>query len=99
MKNLKSIGDFINEWIDSPGSVDVPGQDSEVKVNSRNYTPAHQPLPYIEDSMFEANEVYDFLDDHGNSENFNKFVGEKRSGREITDHIKQALKENKFKKS
>ena len=89
----------MNEWIDSPGSVDVPGQNTEIRVNSRNYTPAHQPLPFVQDAMFEASELYDFLDEHGNSEHFNKFLGEKnRSGREITDYIKEYLKNKKSKK-
>lgn len=94
MKNLKKYPDFLTEWIDSPGSIDVPGPDSENKVNSRNYKPAHQPLPYIEDAMYEKAQIYDLLDKYGNSEDFNKFLDEKkRSGREITDKIKDMFDE------
>lgn len=94
MENLKKFQDFLNEWIDSPGSVDVPGQDSEIRVNSRNYTPARQPLPYVEDAMYEKTQIYELLDKYGNSEDFNKFLGEKkRSGREITDRIKDIFGE------
>jgi len=96
MKNLKKFQGFINEWIDSPGSVDVPGQDSEIRVNSRNYTPARQPLPYIEDAMYEKAKIYEILDEYGNSEDFNKFLDEKkRSGREVTDRIKDIFGERK----
>jgi len=99
MKNLKKFPKFINEWIDSPGSIDVPGQNTEIRVNSRNYTPAHQPLPFVQDAMFEASELYDSLDEHGNSEDFNNFLEKKkRSGREITNHIKEYLQQKKFKK-
>ena len=41
MKNIKPFESFLNEWLDSPGSVDVPGQASEIRVNSRNYTPSN----------------------------------------------------------
>lgn len=99
MEGLKKFSDFINEWIDSPGSIDVPGQNTEIRVNSRNYTPAHQPLPYIEDSMYEASEVYDFLDEYGNSQEFNEFLKENpHSGRKVTDKIKENLKNKKLKK-
>jgi hypothetical protein len=92
MKNLKKFPGFLNEWLDSPGSIDVPGQNTEIRVNSRNYTPAHQPLPYIEDAMYEKSKIYDMLDEYGNSEDFNKFLGEKkRSGREVTDRIKDVF--------
>lgn len=96
MKNLKKFPEYLNEWIDSPGSVDVPGQNSEIRVNSRNYTPAHQPLPYIEDAMYEKAQIYEILDEFGNSEDFNKFLDEKkRSGREVTDRIKDIFGERK----
>jgi hypothetical protein len=96
MKNLKKFQGFVNEWIDSPGSVDVPGQDSEIRVNSRNYTPARQPLPYIEDAMYEKAKIHEILDEYGNSEDFNKFLDEKkRSGREVTNKIKDIFGERK----
>jgi hypothetical protein len=92
MKNLKKFPEFLNEWLDSPGSIDVPGQNTEIRVNSRNYKPAHQPLPHIEDAMYEKSKIYDMLDEYGNSEDFNKFLGEKkRSGREVTDRIKDVF--------
>ena len=53
MKNLKNISQFINEWLDSPGSVDVPGQNTEIRVNSRNYKTQNQQLPEVVDSMFD----------------------------------------------
>ena len=92
MKNLKKFPEFLNEWLDSPGSIDVPGQNTEIRVSSRNYKPAHQPLPHIEDAMYEKSKIYDMLDEYGNSEDFNKFLGEKkRSGREVTDRIKDVF--------
>jgi hypothetical protein len=92
MKNLKKFPEFLNEWLDSPGSIDVPGQNTEIRVNSRNYKPAHQPLPHIDDAMYEKSKIYDMLDEYGNSEDFNKFLGEKkRSGREVTDRIKDVF--------
>jgi hypothetical protein len=76
MKNLKNISQFINEWLDSPGSIDVPGQNTEIRVNSRNYKTQNQQLPEVVDAMFEASYFHDFLDDEGKSENFNKFLDE-----------------------
>jgi hypothetical protein len=74
MKNLKNIHRFINEWLDSPGSIDVPGQNSEIRVNSRNYKTQNQQLPEVFDAMFEAAYFHDFLDEEGKSEKFNKFL-------------------------
>lgn len=89
---IKRYQDFIKEWLDSPGSVDVPGQDYETKVNSRNYTPANPPLPEVVDSMFEANYFTSFLEEEGKSEIFNKFINEKkRAGSEITRFLKDSF--------
>lgn len=100
MVAVKKYLDFISEWLDSPGSVDVPGQDFETKVNSRNYTPANLPLPVVVDSMFEANYFTKFLEEEGKSEDFNKFIEEKkRSGSEITSYLKESFdNKNKHKK-
>lgn len=99
MKNLKKFPDFLNEWIDSPGSVDVPGQDVEQRVNSRNYTPAHQPLPEVIDAMYEKAYFNDFLDEQGKSEHFNKFIEEgKKSASDITDYIKDSFDKKTSKK-
>ena len=99
MENLKKYNQFILEWIDSPGSVDVPGQDYDAKVNSRNYTPAHQPLPEVVDAMFEKSYINDFLDNAGKSEEFNKFLKEgTKSGSEITDYIKDSFDRETSKK-
>ena len=92
MKNLKKFPNFLNEWIDSPGSVDVPGPDYEQKVNSRNYTPAHQQLPEVIDAMYEKAYFNDFLDEQGKCEDFNKFVKEgKKSAADITSYIKDSF--------
>ena len=99
MENLKKYSQFILEWIDSPGSVDVPGQDYDTKVNSRNYTPAHQPLPEVVDAMFEKSYFNDFLDNAGKSEEFNKFLKEgSKSGSEVTDYIKDSFERETSKK-
>jgi len=99
MKNLKNISDFLNEWLDSPGSIDVPGQNSEIRVNSRNYKTQNQPLPEVVDAMFEASYFHDFLDEEGKSEKFNKFLdGGKKSGAQITNYIKDSFKERSSKK-
>jgi hypothetical protein len=100
MENLKKYSNYINEWLDSPGSVDVPGSEMEVRVNSRNYQPKYTQMPEIHDAMFEAAEFYDFLDSHGKSEDFNKYIeSEKRSGSNITDHLKEKFKERMIKKN
>ena len=99
MKNLKNISQFINEWLDSPGSVDVHGQNTEIRVNSRNYKTQNQQLPEVVDSMFEASYFHDFLDGEGKSEKFNKFLDEgKKSGSEITRYIKDSFKDKSSKK-
>ena len=99
MKNLKKFSELITEWIDSPGSIDVPGQNSEIRVNSRNYSPEHQPPPEIVDAMYEASYFHDFLDNEGKSEKFNKFLDEgRKSGSQITDYIKDSFKEKSHKK-
>jgi hypothetical protein len=94
MKNLKNFDNFIFEWLDSPGSVDVPGQSTEIRVNSRNYTSANPQMPEIIDAMYETAEVNIFLDNEGKSENFNKFLSKKkRTGTEVTDYIKESFRE------
>lgn len=99
MKNLKNISEFLNEWLDSPGSIDVPGQNSEIRVNSRNYKTQNQPLPDVVDAMYEASYFHDFLDQEGKSESFNKFLDEgKKSGAQITNFIKDSFKEKSSKK-
>ena len=99
MKNIKPFEFFLNEWLDSPGSVDVPGQASERRVNSRNYTPANDDqLPYVEDAMFEGSHVYGYLDNQGKSLEFNEFLKEKpRRGKDITDYLKEGLRNAKKK--
>jgi hypothetical protein len=96
---IKNFEQYLKEWIDSPGSVDVPGQSFDVKVNSRNYAPANPPLPEIVDAMYEATYFHDFLDKEGKSEEFNKFLSEdKRTGSQITNYIKDSFKEKATKK-
>jgi len=95
----KNFTDFLNEWLDSPGSVDVPAQSTEVRVNSRNYTPANPSMPEIVDAMYEANYFHDFLDKEGKSEEFNKFLkGKKRSGSDITRYLKDSFQTKSSKK-
>ena len=95
----KNLGDFLREWLDSPGSVDVPGQNTEFRVSSRNYKPSNPQMPEIVDSMYEASYFNRFLDGEGKSEGFNKFIKEKkRSGSEITGYIKNSFKEKSKKK-
>jgi hypothetical protein len=95
MKNIKRL----HEWLDSPGSVDVPGQSTETRVNSRNYTPSNSDqLPYVEDAMFEGSYVYEYLDNQGKSLEFEEFLKEKpRRGKDITDYLKEGLRNNKKK--
>jgi hypothetical protein len=93
MKNIKTL----NEWLDSPGSVDVPGQNTEIRVNSRNYTPSNDDqIPYVEDAMFEGSHVYEYLDSQGKSLEFNEFLREKpRRGKDVTDYLKEGLRNSK----
>jgi len=100
MLTYKKFQQFLKEGLDSPGSVDVPGQDYEVKVNSRNYTPAAgAQMPEIVDAMYEATYVHDFLDREGKSEEFNKFLDEKkRSGQDVAEYIKDSFKQKSSKK-
>lgn len=102
MKRIQSFENFLYEWLDSPGSIDVPGPDYEIRVNSRNYTPNNPQMPVVLDAMFEASFFHDFLDGAGKSEDFNEFLEkEKRSGKEITDFLKISFQEetqNKKKK-
>ncbi len=98
MKNLKKFQDHVNEWHDSPGSVDVPSSSYENKVRSRNYQSNDPSMPQVYDAMYEAAYFHDFLDGEGKSESFNKFLGEsKRSGAEITDYIKDSFKSKSHK--
>jgi hypothetical protein len=100
MENLKKYSKFVNEWLDAPGSIDVPGEAMERRVNSRNYQTGNMTMPEVHDAMFEAADFYDFLDGHGKSEDFDKFLKEdKRSGSDITEHIKNKFKEKMIKKS
>jgi len=99
MKNLKKFHNFVNEWIDSPGSIDVPGDSYENRVRSRNYHSTDPTMPQVYDAMFEASYFHDFLDQEGKSENFNKFLSEgKKSGSDITNYIKESFKEKSIKK-
>lgn len=99
MENIKNFRDCVNEWLDAPGSIDVPGNEYAPRVNSRNYTPAHQPLPEIVDPMFEASYFHQFLDDEGKSEEFNKFLADgKKSGAQVTSYIKDSFKEKAYRK-
>ena len=85
----------INEWLDSPGSVEVPGQNAEIKVNSRNYVSMNQPFSYVEDTLLDISYFHQFLDEESDSENFNNFLRKKkRSTKEITRYLKKSL-ENK----
>ena len=95
----KNFTEFLREWLDSPGSVVVPGQSTEMKVSSRNYTSTSPQMPEIVDAMFEASYFHDFLDKEGSSEEFNKFLKKsKRSGKEVTDYIKDSFKKKSSKK-
>jgi hypothetical protein len=99
MKNLQKFKGFVNEWIDSPGSVDVPGQSYETRVNRRNYQSADPTMPETIDAMYESSYFHDFLDDVGRSEEFNKFIGEdKKSGSDITEYLKISFQEKNSKK-
>jgi hypothetical protein len=98
MRNIKSLTDFLNEDFD-PGTVQVPGDAYVTQVNSRNYQPSHQPLPQVLDPMYEGSYFCDFLDECGKSENFTKFVKEKRkSPAEITNYLKEEFINNSGKK-
>jgi len=98
MKNIKTLNDFLNEDFD-PGTVQVPGDAYVTQVNSRNYQPAHQPLPQVLDPMYESSYFCEFLDEHGKSEDFEKFLKEsKRSGVDITAHIKENFLSKNTKK-
>lgn len=95
----KPLTQFLNEWLDSPGSVVVPGQNLDTRVSSRNYTPTNPEMPEIVDAMYEATYFHDFLDKEGESEEFNRFLKKKRSGKEITNYIKGSFKKKASKKS
>ena len=95
---IKKFDDFINEWLDSPNCIDVPGDAYATKVNTRNYTPVNQ-TPQIEDAMFESSYFHEFLDNEGKSEEFNKFLDEdKRAGSEISEYLKDSFKQKAKKK-
>ncbi len=96
---IKNFNEFVNEWLDAPGSVDVPSDAYDPKVNSRNYKPANSPLPEVIDAMFEASYINDFLDNQGKSEEFNRFLDEaKRSGSDITGYLKESFQKESSKK-
>jgi hypothetical protein len=100
MKNIKNFKDCVNEWLDAPGSVDVPGNEYAPRVNSRNYTPARQPLPEVVDAMYEASYFHEFLDNEGKSEEFNNFLSEsKRSGSDVAEYIKGSFNEKSSKRN
>lgn len=102
MKNLENFKNFVNEWLDSPGSVDVPANSYETRVRSRNYHSTDPAMPQAYDAFdaaYEASYFHDFLDEEGKSEKFNKFLSEgKKSGSQITDYIKDSFKEKSTKK-
>ena len=99
MKNLQKFQNFINEWLDSPGSIDVPSNSYENRVKSRNYHSTDPAMPQVYDAMYEAAYFHEFLDNEGKSENFNKFLEEgKKSGSEITRYIKDSIKEKSTQK-
>lgn len=99
MKNLQKFQTFVNEWLDSPGSIDVPGPAAEVRVNSRNYTPNNPQMPEVLDAMYEASFFTDFLEDTGKSESFNEYLKkESRSASEITRFIKRRFQEETMNK-
>jgi hypothetical protein len=99
MKNLQKFQNFINEWLDSPGSIDVPSNSYENRVKSRNYHSTDPAMPQVYDAMYEAAYFHEFLDNEGKSENFNKFLEEgKKSGSEITRYIKDSFKEKSTQK-
>lgn len=99
MKNLKKFQTFVNEWLDSPGSIDVPGQATEIRVSSRNYTPNNPQMPEVLDAMYEASFFTDFLDDEGKSESFNQYLKEKsRTGAQITGYLKDSFSQKKDSK-
>jgi hypothetical protein len=98
MKNLKRFQIFINEWLDSPGSVDVPGQATEIRVNSRNYTPGAPQMPEVVDSMYEAAFFNEFLDEQGKSEEFGGFLKKKqRTSKDITEYLKESFSQKTSK--
>jgi hypothetical protein len=99
MKNLQKFKGFVNEWIDSPGSIDVPGDSYQTKVNSRNYQSADPTMPETIDAMYEEAYFHDFLDECGKSEEFNKFLNEdKKSGSDITEYLKTTFQAKNSKK-
>lgn len=99
MKNLQKFQNFINEWLDSPGSIDVPANSYENRVKSRNYHSTDPAMPQVYDAMYEAAYFHEFLDNEGKSESFNKFLEEgKKSGSEITRYIKDSFKEKSTQK-
>ena len=75
MKNLQKFQNFINEWLDSPGSIDVPSNSYENRVKSRNYHSTDPAMPQVYDAMYEAAYFHEFLDNEGKSEkDFNRFI-------------------------
>jgi hypothetical protein len=92
MKNLIKFRGFVNEWLDSPGSVDVPGEAYQIRANRRNYQSIDPTMPQIVDAMFEAAYFHDFLDEEGKSEKFNKFLSEKnKSGSDVAEYLKTSF--------
>ena len=99
MLTYKKFQQFLKEGLDSPGSVDVPGQSYETRVNRRNYQSADPMMPQTIDAMYESSYFHDFLDDVGRSEEFNKFIEEdKKSGSDITEYLKISFQEKNSKK-
>ncbi len=87
--SMKTFTQFLNEDF-YPGTVEVPGDAYVTQVNSRNYQPAHQPLPEVYDAMFEGAYFCDFLDECGKSEGFTKFIKEDKKGAsDITNYLKE----------
>lgn len=99
MKNLIKFEGFVNEWLDSPGSVDVPGEAYQTRVSRRNYQSADPTMPETIDAMYEATYFHDFLDEEGKSEKFNKFLGENnKSGSDVTEYLKTSFQIKNLKK-
>jgi hypothetical protein len=99
MKNLIKFEGFVNEWLDSPGSVDVPGDAFQTRVNRRNYQSAEPTMPETIDAMYEAAYFHDFLDEEGKCEKFNKFLNEdNKSGSEIAEYLKTSFQIKNSKK-
>jgi hypothetical protein len=95
-KNIKSFGEYLLEYYtsDAPGSVVVPGEWYKDGVNSRNYRPAHVQTPQVVDAMFQTTDLYNYLDELSEEEEFVKILRDSgKSPKDIIKYVKQRIHE------